>query len=31
MFDFASDGRAEGTQRGINDKGLVTRGRAPTG
>lgn len=28
MFDFASDGRAEGGQRGINDKGLVTRDRA---
>ncbi|WP_405010047.1 glycoside hydrolase family 2 TIM barrel-domain containing protein [Kitasatospora sp. NBC_01539] len=28
MFDFASDGRDEGGQRGINDKGLVTRDRA---
>jgi beta-galactosidase len=28
MFDFASDGRAEGGQRGINDKGLVTRDRS---
>ncbi len=27
MFDFASDIRAEGGQRGINDKGLVTRDR----
>jgi beta-galactosidase len=26
-FDFASDGRAEGEQLGINDKGLVTRDR----
>ncbi|HTJ36352.1 MAG TPA: glycoside hydrolase family 2 TIM barrel-domain containing protein [Dactylosporangium sp.] len=28
MFDFASDGRNEGSQPGINDKGLVTRDRA---
>ncbi|WP_234439972.1 carbohydrate-binding protein [Streptomyces bicolor] len=28
MFDFASDGRNEGDQPGINDKGLVTRDRA---
>lgn len=28
MFDFASDGRNEGAQPGINDKGLVTRDRA---
>ncbi|SFE05825.1 beta-galactosidase [Actinacidiphila alni] len=28
MFDFASDGRNEGGQPGINDKGLVTRDRA---
>lgn len=28
MFDFASDGRDEGSQPGINDKGLVTRDRA---
>ncbi|GJF33605.1 beta-galactosidase [Kitasatospora sp. NE20-6] len=28
MFDFASDGRNEGGQRGINDKGLVTRDRS---
>src|SRR6185503_19394562 len=27
MFDFASDGRNEGAQPGINDKGLVTRDR----
>ncbi|SEO47175.1 glycoside hydrolase family 2 protein [Actinacidiphila rubida] len=27
MFDFASDGRNEGSQPGINDKGLVTRDR----
>jgi beta-galactosidase len=27
MFDFASDGRNEGGQPGINDKGLVTRDR----
>ncbi|MFF1920571.1 glycoside hydrolase family 2 TIM barrel-domain containing protein [Streptomyces sp. NPDC058221] len=27
MFDFASDGRNEGEQPGINDKGLVTRDR----
>ncbi|MEU7874667.1 glycoside hydrolase family 2 TIM barrel-domain containing protein [Dactylosporangium sp. NPDC049140] len=27
MFDFASDGRSEGAQPGINDKGLVTRDR----
>jgi beta-galactosidase len=27
MFDFASDGRSEGDQFGINDKGLVTRDR----
>ena len=27
MFDFASDGRNEGDQPGINDKGLVTRDR----
>jgi beta-galactosidase len=28
MFDFASDDRNEGSQPGINDKGLVTRDRA---
>ncbi|MEE4545869.1 glycoside hydrolase family 2 TIM barrel-domain containing protein [Streptomyces sp. V4-01] len=28
MFDFASDGRDEGGQPGLNDKGLVTRDRA---
>jgi len=28
MFDFASAGRHEGDADGINDKGLVTRGRA---
>jgi beta-galactosidase len=28
MFDFASDGRNEGAQPGINDKGLVTRDRS---
>ncbi|MCX5214728.1 glycoside hydrolase family 2 protein [Kitasatospora sp. NBC_00240] len=28
MFDFASDGRNEGGQPGINDKGLVTRDRS---
>jgi beta-galactosidase len=28
MFDFASDTRNEGSQPGINDKGLVTRDRA---
>jgi beta-galactosidase len=28
MFDFASDSRNEGSQPGINDKGLVTRDRA---
>lgn len=28
MFDFASDGRNEGAQPGINDKGLMTRDRA---
>ncbi|MEU8789673.1 glycoside hydrolase family 2 TIM barrel-domain containing protein [Streptomyces sp. NPDC048643] len=28
MFDFASDGRNEGSRPGINDKGLVTRDRA---
>ncbi|MFC8453444.1 glycoside hydrolase family 2 protein [Kitasatospora sp. NPDC057223] len=28
MFDFASDGRNEGGQSGINDKGLVTRDRS---
>jgi beta-galactosidase len=28
LFDFASDGRNEGSQPGINDKGLVTRDRA---
>jgi beta-galactosidase len=28
MFDFASDGRDEGSQPGINDKGMVTRDRA---
>ncbi|MFF7167081.1 hypothetical protein ACFZBP_37870 [Streptomyces sp. NPDC008086] len=27
MFDFASDGRSEGSQPGLNDKGLVTRDR----
>jgi beta-galactosidase len=27
MFDAASDGRSEGEQPGINDKGLVTRDR----
>ena len=27
MFDFASDGRAEGDHLGINDKGLVTYDR----
>jgi beta-galactosidase len=27
MFDFASDGRNEGSQAGINDKGLVTQDR----
>lgn len=27
MFDFASDGRFEGNQPGINDKGLVTHDR----
>lgn len=27
MFDFASDGRHEGNQPGINDKGLVTHDR----
>ncbi|GAA0295201.1 MULTISPECIES: glycoside hydrolase family 2 protein [Streptomyces] len=27
MFDFPSDGRSEGGQPGINDKGLVTRDR----
>jgi beta-galactosidase len=27
MFDFASDGRKEGSQPGINDKGLVTQDR----
>lgn len=27
MFDFASDGREEGGQSGINDKGLVTHDR----
>lgn len=27
MFDFASDGRNEGSRPGINDKGLVTRDR----
>jgi beta-galactosidase len=27
MFDFGSDGRAEGDQHGINDKGLVTYDR----
>ncbi|MBP5865099.1 glycoside hydrolase family 2 protein [Streptomyces sp. LBUM 1476] len=27
MFDFPSDGRGEGGQPGINDKGLVTRDR----
>ena len=27
MFDFASDGRDEGAQPGINDKGLVTHDR----
>ena len=27
MFDFASDSRNEGSQPGINDKGLVTRDR----
>jgi beta-galactosidase len=27
LFDFASDGRAEGEQPGINDKGLVTYDR----
>ena len=26
-FDFASDGRAEGDVRGINDKGIITRDR----
>lgn len=29
-FDFASDGRNEGDQAGINDKGLVTHDRAVT-
>ncbi|MFJ6088096.1 glycoside hydrolase family 2 TIM barrel-domain containing protein [Streptomyces sp. NPDC092369] len=28
MFDFASDGRNEGGQPGINDKGLITRDRS---
>ncbi|MFG2133848.1 glycoside hydrolase family 2 protein [Streptomyces sp. NPDC048751] len=28
MFDFASDRRDEGSQPGINDKGLITRDRA---
>ena len=27
MFDFASDGRDEGGQQGINDKGLITHDR----
>jgi len=27
MFDFASDGRNEGSQPGINDKGMVTQDR----
>jgi hypothetical protein len=27
MFDFASSGRSEGSVRGLNDKGLVTRDR----
>jgi beta-galactosidase len=27
MFDFASDGRREGSQPGINDKGMVTQDR----
>ncbi|MFE6624419.1 DUF4982 domain-containing protein [Streptomyces sp. NPDC057740] len=27
MFDFASDGRSEGSRPGLNDKGLVTRDR----
>ncbi len=27
MFDFASSGRSEGSTRGLNDKGLVTRDR----
>jgi beta-galactosidase len=27
MFDFASDSRNEGSQPGINDKGLMTRDR----
>lgn len=29
-FDFASDGRKEGDQAGINDKGMVTHDRAVT-
>lgn len=30
MFDFASDGRNEGSQPGVNDKGLVTMDRKVT-
>jgi len=30
MFDFASDNRAEGDHKGINDKGLVTHDRRTT-